>query len=199
MKKDLIRDTILFALAIALFVSAVAVVDAMNVRYEEEKAAQEELERIRERDEEWFNLAEEDYMEDPLESEHIQQAIAELPEKRYELTDDELYLLCGVVMAEAGGESYEGKMAVAQCLLNGCERSGIRPAQAVVDYQYAKPNYNYTDECWEAVTAVFYEGLTVTDETILWFYAPARCTSKWHESQKFVTEIGGHRFFAEKE
>lgn len=188
---DLKRDTILFALAIALFIAAHVIVDGMDRRYLEEVEAQQQ--------EEWFEMAEENGGEDPLESEHIEEAIAKLPKKRYELTEDELYLLCGVVMAEAGGESYEGKMAVAQCLLNGCERSGIRPAQAVVDYQYAKPNYSYTDECWEAVTAVFYEGQTVTDETILWFYAPARCTSRWHESQKFVTEIGGHRFFAEKE
>lgn len=189
MKKDLIRDTLLALGVVACFALSVAVVDKMNIRHE--------AERIRERDEAWFNTAAEDYMEDPLESEHIEQAIYEMPEKRYELTDGELYLVCGIVMAEAGGESYEGQMAVAQTILNNCERSNGRPSD--VAWMYAEPRHTWTDEVWCAVTAVFFEGQTVTEENILWFYAPALCTSEFHESQRFVTEIGGHRFFAEKE
>ncbi len=193
--KSLIRDTLLALGVLACFALSVVVVDNMNIRHEEERAAQEELERIR--DEEWFNCAEEDYMEDPLESEHIEQAIAELPNKRYELTDEEFYLVCGIVMAEAGGESYEGKMAVAQVILNNCERSNCRPAE--IAWMFAKPRPTWTDEVWLAVTAVFNEGQTITDEKILWFYAPDLCQSAWHESQRFVLAVGGHKFFAEKE
>ena len=29
----------------------------------------------------------------------------------------------------------------------------------------------------------------------MFFYAPKYATSKWHETQTFVIEIGGHRFF----
>ena len=45
---------------------------------------------------------------------------------------------------------------------------------------------------------VLYNGLSVTDEPILYFYAPALTYSAWHESQIFVMEIGGHRFFKER-
>ncbi len=39
----------------------------------------------------------------------------------------------------------------------------------------------------------------VTDPTFTaYLYAPARTTSNWHESQIFVIELGGHRFFKER-
>lgn len=65
-------------------------------------------------------------------------------------------------------------------------------------YQYAKPAKVATQSVKDAVAAVFDAGDTVTTEPILFFYAPRRTVSKWHESQRFVIEIGGHRFFAEK-
>ena len=42
---------------------------------------------------------------------------------------------------------------------------------------------------------VFDDGELMHD-TVLWFYAPKACTSRWHESQQFVAEIGSHRLFA---
>ena len=50
----------------------------------------------------------------------------------------------------------------------------------------------------DAVAAVFDRGETVVDEPILYFYNPALVTSDFHESQIFVIEEGGHRFFAER-
>lgn len=58
------------------------------------------------------------------------------PPARYELTDAERDEVERVVMAEAGSESQLGQMAVAQCILNACERSGLRPTEAVEEYQY---------------------------------------------------------------
>ena len=45
---------------------------------------------------------------------------------------------------------------------------------------------------------MFDRGETVVDEPILYFYNPALVTSAFHESQIFVIEEGGHRFFAER-
>ena len=73
------------------------------------------------------------------------------PAVRYPLTDAERDVVERVVMAEAGGESFEGQMLVAQCILNAAEKRGVDPSEAVV-----------------------------------------------HESQIFVIEEGGHRFFAER-
>ena len=117
---------------------------------------------------------------------------------RYELTVDERDLVERVVMAEAGGESYEGQVLVAQCILNACEIDAERPEVVVTAYQYAKARSEPTQSVKDAVTAVFDRGETAVDAPILYFYNPAKTTTRWHETQDFVVEVGGHRFFAEK-
>lgn len=117
---------------------------------------------------------------------------------RFDLTPEERDLVERVVMAEAGGETYAGQMAVAQCILDACEKTGKQPSEAVEVYQYTTPAKEATSSVRDAVAAVFDEGYTVSPEPILFFYAPRWTSSAWHESQIFVMELGGHRFFAEK-
>ena len=184
-------------IAALLLMCAAAFAHAMKQVDAPHEPSEEYLMYIQNRDEEWFEMAEENGGEDPMESEHIEQAIMELPEKRYALTEEELRLVCGIVMREAEGESYEGKMAVAQCILNQCEYENTRPAG--VAWKFASPCESWSGEVLEAVTAVFHEGQTVTTENILWFYAPAKSAGTFHNTQRFVMEIGGHRFYAEAE
>lgn len=117
--------------------------------------------------------------------------------KRYELTDAERREVASVVTAEAAGEPFAGKVAVAQCILQACEDDGIRPAEALVKYSYAKSRPEPTEEALEAVQAVFDFGQVAANEPIKYFYAPARCQSEWHESQVYVVTINGHKFFKE--
>ncbi len=117
---------------------------------------------------------------------------------RYNLTEAERDLVERVVMAESGGESYEGQMLVCQCILNACEIDGMRPAEAIRKYAYAKGRPKPSDSVKRAVSAVFDRGETVTDEAIVYFYAPGVVRSEFHESQIFCIEEGGHRFFAER-
>lgn len=114
---------------------------------------------------------------------------------RYNLTDAERDLVERVVMAESGGESYEGQILVAQCILNACEIDGIRPAKVIKKYVYAKGRPKPTDSVARAVSAVFDRGETVTSEPIVYFYAPKMVRSEFHERQRFSVEEGGHRFF----
>ena len=118
---------------------------------------------------------------------------------RYNLTDTERDLVERVVMAESGGESYEGQILVAQCILNACEIDGICPAKVVKKYVYAKARPEPSDSVKRAVSAVFDKGEQVTDEKVIYFYAPGIVKSEFHESQTFCIEVGGHRFFKEKE
>ena len=122
---------------------------------------------------------------------------AQIPTARYRLTADERELICEVVMAESGIEPFDGKMAVSQCILNACEKTGKRPAEIVEEYGYTDRRGEPNAETREAVAAVFDAGETVTDADILYFYAPALVSSEWHESQTYVCTIGGHRFFGE--
>lgn len=124
--------------------------------------------------------------------------VEEEPILRYPLTAEERYEVERVVMAEAGSESREGIMAVAQCILNASEKESVRPTEAIKMYKYTPNRKEPNEAVKEAVSAVFDDGEAVTDEKILYFYADY-IYSGWHESQRFVTQIGVHRFFAEKE
>lgn len=117
---------------------------------------------------------------------------------RFYLSASERDTVERVVMAESGGESFEGQMLVAQCILNAAEKEGVQPSEAVVLYSYTKSRPDPTQRVKDAVAAVFDRGETVVDEPILYFYNPALVTSDFHESQIFVIEEGGHRFFAER-
>lgn len=121
-----------------------------------------------------------------------------VPEVRYALTDAERDLVERVVMAEAGGEGFDGQRLVAQCILNTAEAMDMRPDEVVTaPNQYAAPAEHASEMVMDAVSAVFDDGDMVTDEPIRWFYAPKYVYSAWHESKEFVLEHGGHRFFKE--
>ena len=116
---------------------------------------------------------------------------------RFYLSDYERSELEALVMAESGGESYEGQMGVAQCILNACEKEGKLPSEIAVMYRYTKHRVAPNESVKEAVRAVFDRGEVITDAKILYFYAPALVYSAWHESQTYVLTVGGHKFFAE--
>lgn len=117
---------------------------------------------------------------------------------RYQLSASERDTVERVVMAEAGGESFAGQMLVAQCILNAAEKEGVQPSEAVVIYSYTSSRPDPTQSVKDAVAAVFDCGEVAIDAPVMYFYTPALVTSDWHESQIFVAEVGGHRFFAER-
>ena len=94
-------------------------------------------------------------------------------------------------------ETVEPTEPAARYPLTDAER-GVDPSEAVVLYSYTKSRPDPTQRVKDAVAAVFDRGETVVDKPILYFYNPALVTSDFHESQIFVIEEGGHRFFAER-
>lgn len=131
------------------------------------------------------------------------ESVTEIPEPteapvRFYLSASERDTVERVVMAESGGESFEGQMLVAQCILNAAEKEGVQPSEAVVIYSYTSNRPDPTQSVKDAVAAVFDRGEVAIDAPVMYFYNPALVTSDWHESQIFVAEVGGHRFFAER-
>lgn len=118
-------------------------------------------------------------------------------EKRYTLTDAERWEIASVITAEAVGEPFAGKVAVAQCILQSCEDDGIGPFEVLTKYKYSRHRPDPCEEALEAVQAVFDFGQVATAEPIKYFYAPARVVSDFHESQDYVMTINGHKFFKE--
>lgn len=102
-----------------------------------------------------------------------------------------------MLTAEAGGEPFAGKIAVAQCITRPARTKGSGRTKCCCVYAYSKRRPEPTQEALEAVQDVFDFGIVATTEPIKYFYAPALVDSEWHESQIYVMTINGHRFFKE--
>lgn len=119
-----------------------------------------------------------------------------------QLTLDEFMDICYIVSGEAQGEPIEGKMAVAQCILNAMVKNEMRPLEIKIEYQYSgwnteleNTNPNAWSEVTDAVSRVFDNHEFVSDNPILYFYAPKRCVSRWHESLPYDQTISNHKFY----
>ena len=120
----------------------------------------------------------------------------------FNLTKTDRKTIQYIVAGEAKGEPMEGKMAVAQCILNGMVKSNWTAEKVRIEYQYSGWDdelENTNSEAWaevvEAVSRVFDDGELISDKPILYFYAPDITSSSWHESLNHAITIEGHKFF----
>lgn len=127
----------------------------------------------------------------------------------FELSEADRKYITLVVLAEARGESVIGQMAIAQCILDGAIYYNTDPVSLCKKLGYAAPwDGSGADEARYAslysiasgaVARVFDDGARAIYSRVIFFYAPKRCESKWHESQNYVATIGNHKFFDIKE
>lgn len=120
-----------------------------------------------------------------------------------QLTDEDRWAVECMVAGESKGESLKGKMLVAQCIYNAMLKEELSASEVRIKYQYAgwdenlkSVNEKAYNEVAEAVSRVFDNGEMVVENEILYFYAPALCESKWHESLNHVVTEGCHKFFS---
>ena len=131
-------------------------------------------------------------------SEVVEEPVEE-KEPFFYISDDERYTIACIIAGEAYNSGMDLKTAVAQtiyiamkiedCRLNGVisRYDGYRDRSVIEDHVW--------QECQESIAQIFDRGEMAVDEPIEFFYAPQYCTSDWHESLKYVTTIGGCRFF----
>lgn len=105
------------------------------------------------------------------------------------------------IITHEGGTDQTACYLVAQALHNTCKKYNwqLSPLEIAYRYQYASPLSWYSDEARNAYEDIFVNGLVFTEignATV--FYAPAYCSSSYHESQIFVYETHGIRFFEER-
>ena len=99
-----------------------------------------------------------------------------------------------LVMGEAGTMSYEGCALVAQSIRDAMNRSGTSSIdQIIYEYQYfgstdIEPNQKVKD----AVSFIFDENGSAVQHRVMCFYIGY---SSWHETQNFLAEVDGVRFF----
>lgn len=102
-----------------------------------------------------------------------------------------------LVMGEAGGEGYLGACLVAQCIRDTMVEDNVSTVEQV------RRAYGYTgslsrepnSDVKKAVAFIFDQGGYAVKHKIHYFYAFKWCKSSWHETQEFIIQYGGHRFF----
>lgn len=171
------------------------VVENTETEIENDKIIEETEEAVESEKETESTVVEDNVIDDAI-KETVENEVNHKSEPTFYLSDYERKITECIVMGESGAESYEGQVLVAQCILNGCIKENVQPSKLRSLYQYFGWKENPTDSVKKAVSAVFDDGYKVTDEFILYFYAPYGSKGGWHETQRFVIEEGGHRFFA---
>lgn len=120
---------------------------------------------------------------------------------KIQMSSNEYELLAKLIKAEAGGETFEGQVAVAKVVFNRV-LSGKFP-NSVYDVIFAKnqfvPAGNGTihqkvagKNQYDAIEVALNSSDNLNGAT--YFYAPGVVRSAWHESLKTVAVIGAHHF-----
>lgn len=127
----------------------------------------------------------------------VETKVVNFSQGKCELTDDERALAEQIVACEAGADSLEGQMAVAQCLYDSAVIDGITIQEVFKKYGYSTLyNRNVTAENELAVSMVFDYGAKISDKPIRWFVTPAAAPGSWHErGATFAGQFGAHRFY----
>lgn len=131
----------------------------------------------------------------------VETRIVNFSQGKHELTDDERALAEQIVACEAGADSLEGQMAVAQCLYDSAVLDGLTIQQVFKKYGYSSLyNRKVTAENELAVSMVFDYGAKISNKPIQWFVTPAAAPGSWHErGAAFAGQFGAHRFYYNKE
>lgn len=128
---------------------------------------------------------------------------AEDPEYTYEpikITGVNRANLERLVMGEAGDEGFIGAALVAQAIRDTMVfEDEYNVLNIKKQYAYSAPLTKQPNEdTIKAVEYIFDEGQCAVKHRVMYFYAPRWVKnnySDFHESQKFIVEHGGHRFF----
>ncbi|WP_157452408.1 cell wall hydrolase [Bacillus sp. J33] len=120
------------------------------------------------------------------------------------ITQAEKNLLAQLVHAEAKGEPYAGKVAVATVVLNRVDSPDFPNTIKEVIYQISNGHYAFTPVAnGEINRPADGEAMKAVNEALafrgkgkgsLFFYNPQTSTSKWILSREVTTVIGKHRF-----
>lgn len=114
-----------------------------------------------------------------------------------QVSEEDRYILEHLVMGEAGNQGYEGAALVAQSIRDAIVYLGYSSVESVrIGSRYdGKLNIEPNQDVLNAVSYIFDQGGNAINHRVLYFYAPRVVSSDFHESQTFLIEYKGHRFF----
>ena len=99
-----------------------------------------------------------------------------------------------LVMGEGGVMGFEGCALIAQSIRDAMVRSNTSSIDQIIsEYQYfGSTDYEPNQDVKDAVSFIFDNDGVAIQHRVLCFYIG---TSEWHETQTFLYQIGGVRFF----
>lgn len=124
-----------------------------------------------------------------------------ISKKKNKTISKDTYLLAQIINAEAGTQSYEGKLAVGTVVMNRVESDNFPNTIRKVIYQKGQfspvrngsINKKPSKESIRAAKEVM-SGNRSFDKNVLFFYNPDISTSKWIFTRKVIAKIGDHAF-----
>lgn len=122
-----------------------------------------------------------------------------------DFTSEEMDLFAGLVHAEARGEPYRGKVAVAAAILNRINSSVYPDDLKSVVFQVDSGYYQFCPvrdgSIWQTPDETAYRAVEEAIEGedpskgAISFYNPATSSNRWVRQQTVTTTIGNHVFF----
>jgi len=115
-------------------------------------------------------------------------------------SSSDIYLLAKVIAAEARGESYTGQVAIGAVVLNRVKHASFPDTIAGVIYQKGAftcvTDSNWSIEPTSVSRKAAQDAVNGWDPTggAIYYYNPAKTTSKWIFSRPVTTVIGNHTF-----
>jgi len=116
---------------------------------------------------------------------------------QFNLSDEEFNLVAQVVQAEAGGEPYEGQVAVANVIFNRLKAGWGRTVTEVITQkgQFTKVRKKPSASVKEAVKEALYGKNAVPEGTLFFQNLDISKDFTIPRSKKYVTKIGRHTFY----
>ena len=117
----------------------------------------------------------------------------------YEYTEDELYMLAQIIQSEAGGESYEGKIAVGNVVMNRVLSN--YPGDTITEVVTAANQFAY-DSSTTPSSGAKAAARDILDFEVwvipqnIYFFKATSSTDAWG-SHAYACSIGGHAFYSE--
>lgn len=113
------------------------------------------------------------------------------------MSESDRELLENLVFGEAGGQGFIGQALVAQAIKDAWVTGRYSSMSHLIrSCGYSGSTTRGTSESVkDAVAYIFDDGGYAVKHRVLYFYAPKIVTSNWHETQHFIVEYKGHKFF----
>lgn len=115
----------------------------------------------------------------------------------YNLSDVEFKLMAKVVEAEAGGEPYEGQVAVANVIFNRVKAGWAATVTEVINQkgQFTKRRKEPSISVTEAINEALYGRNAVPEGTLFFQNLNTSTSFRIPNTKQYVTKIGRHTFY----